>query len=78
MTTVFALFGFKALWLLYVWLLAAIICSYLSGRKGYTERPGLATGLLLSAIGIVVWLVMPAKSNSDWKKLGPFGRERKT
>jgi hypothetical protein len=74
---VFAVFGVKALWLLYLWLLSAILCSYLSGRKGYGERPGLATGLLLSAIGLVVWLLWPAREGSDWKVRGPIGRERR-
>jgi hypothetical protein len=78
MTVVFAIFGVKALWLLYLWLIAGILCSYLSARKGFGERPGLATGLLLSAIGIVVWLVIPAKPESDWKLRGPVGRERKS
>jgi hypothetical protein len=77
MTTIFAIFGVKALWLLYLWLLSAIVCSYLANRKGYGERPGLATGLLLSAVGVVVWLVMPARDGSDWKLRGPIGRERK-
>jgi hypothetical protein len=78
MTVIFAVFGVKALFLLYIWLIAGIVCSYLSQRKGYGERPGLATGLLLSAIGIVVWLVWPAKAESDWKVRGVFGRERKS
>ena len=43
--TIFALLGSTALWLLYAWLLSAIIASYLSGRKGYGERVGLAFGL---------------------------------
>ena len=77
MTVVFAVFGVKALWLLYLWLLSGILCSYLSNRKGFGERPGLATGLLLSAIGIIVWLVVPARDGSDWKLRGPVGRERK-
>jgi hypothetical protein len=72
--TVFALLGSTALWLLYSWLLSAIIASYLSGRKGYGDRPGLASGLLLNAIGIVIWLVVPPKADSLWKKIGPFGR----
>jgi hypothetical protein len=76
MTVVFALFGFKALWLLYLWLLSAILCSWLSARKGYGEKAGLATGLLLSAVGIIPWLIIPPKPESDWKKLGPFGREK--
>jgi hypothetical protein len=72
--TVFALLGSTALWLLYAWLASAIIASYLSGRKGYGERVGLACGLLLNAIGIIVWLIVPARQESLWKKIGPFGR----
>jgi hypothetical protein len=72
--TVFALLGSTALWLLFSWLASAIAASYLSGRKGYGERPGLASGLLLNAIGILVWLAVPPKSDSLWKKIGPFGR----
>jgi hypothetical protein len=72
--TVFALIGSTALWLLYSWLAAAIIASYLSGRKGYGDRPGLASGLLLNLIGAVIWLFVPAREDSLWKKVGPFGR----
>ena len=72
--TVFALLGSAALWLLYAWLLAAITASYLSGRKGYGDKIGLAFGLLLHVIGVIVWLVWPAKPESKWKTLGPFGR----
>ena len=71
--TVFALLGSTALWLLYAWLASAIIASYLSGRKGYGERVGLASGLLLNAIGVLIWLVVPPKQDSLWKKVGPFG-----
>jgi hypothetical protein len=76
--TVFALLGSKALLLLYAWLASAIIASYLSGRKGYGERVGLAFGLLLNAIGVVVWLIVPAKADSLWKKVGPFGSRVKS
>jgi hypothetical protein len=72
--TVLALLGSTALWLLYSWLASAIICSYLSGRKGYGERAGLASGLLLNAVGIVIWLVVPPRADSLWRKIGPFGR----
>jgi hypothetical protein len=71
--TAIALLGVKALWITYAWLLSAIVCSYLSDRKGYGEKPGLASGLLLNALGVVVWLVWPAKPESKWKKIGPFG-----
>ena len=74
--SVFALLGSKALWLLYTWLASAIAASYLSGRKGYGERVGLACGLLLNLIGVVIWLIVPAKADSLWKKIGAFGRGR--
>jgi hypothetical protein len=72
--TVFALLGTKALYLLFIWLASAIASSWLSDRKGYGERPGLATGLLLSFIGVIVWLVWPAKPASKWKIQGPIPR----
>jgi len=68
--------GSLALWLMYAWLLAAIVASYLSGRKGYSEEAGLATGLLLHVVGVIIWLVVPAKANSKWKTIGPFGRRK--
>jgi sugar phosphate permease len=75
---VVSLIGAKALYLLYAWLGGAIVASWLSDRKGYGERPGLATGLFLSLIAILVWLVVPAKADSKWKLQGPlpFGRGR--
>jgi len=63
---VLAVIGANALFLLYVWLASAIIASYLSDKKGYGEKPGLATGLLLSAVAVVVWLIVPSKPDSDW------------
>jgi len=76
MTTTFALLESKALWLLYLWLLAAIMASYLSERKGYGEKIGLAFGLLFSLLGTLAWLVWPAKPESKWKKIGAFGRAK--
>jgi hypothetical protein len=72
--TVFALLGPTALYLLYAWLLSAILGSYLSGRKGYGERVGLASGLLLNFIGVIIWLIVPPRQESLWKKVGPWGR----
>ena len=77
MTPVVAAIGSTALYLLFGWLLSAIVCGYLAARKGYEERNGLATGLLLLPLGIIVWLVVPAREGSDWKALGPVGRRPK-
>jgi uncharacterized membrane protein len=63
---VFGLIGANALFLTYAWLLSAIIGSTLSKAKGYGERPGLASGLLLHVVGVIVWLVWPAKPESAW------------
>ena len=76
MTLVFALLGIKALWLTYIWLASTIAASWLSGRKGYGERPGLATGLLLSAVGLLIWLLVPARADSAWKRYGVFGHKQ--
>jgi hypothetical protein len=76
--TVFALLGSTALWLLYAWLASAIVASYVSERKGYGSKVGLAFGLLLSAAGALIWLLVPARSDSRWKLQGPFGRGGKT
>ena len=66
MTIVLAAVGSKVLWLLYIWLASAIVCSWLSEQKGYGEKAGLGTGLLLSAVGIPIWLLIRPKSNSKW------------
>ncbi len=70
--TVIALIGATALWLTYIWLASAIVASWLSERKGYGERPGLAAGLLLSAVGVLVWILWPARADSRWKREGAF------
>jgi hypothetical protein len=75
--TVFALMGAWALWLLYLWLVSCILAGYLSNRKGYGDKAGVATGLCLSAIAIVVWLVWPARPESKWKQIGIFGTGKK-
>ena len=72
--TLLALIGAKALLYLYIWLVSAIVASYLSERKGYGEKPGLASGLILTAVGMLVWLVVPAKPGSKWKTIGVLGR----
>jgi hypothetical protein len=72
--TVLALIGAKALWLTYIWLASCIVASWLSARKGYGERPGLATGLLLTFLAVIIWLLFPARPDSAWKLQGPIPR----
>ncbi|HEX5618079.1 MAG TPA: hypothetical protein VFX51_06650 [Solirubrobacteraceae bacterium] len=72
--TLLAEMGVLALWLMYLWLASAIVASYLSNRKGYGEKLGLAFGLVFSLIGTLVWLFVPAKPDSKWKIIGPVGR----
>jgi MFS family permease len=76
MTTLLALIGVKALIYLYIWLLASVAAGYLSDRKGYGEKAGLATGICLTIVGTIIWLVIPARPDSKWKSIGPFGRGR--
>lgn len=74
MRLVLADLGVKALYLTYLWLLSSVAASWLSARKGYGERPGLITGLLLSAVGALIWLFWPAKEDSRWKVQGAIPR----
>ena len=37
------------------------------------SKLGLALGLLLSVIGAIIMLVIPARQDSRWKLQGPFG-----
>ena len=34
-------------------------------------------GLLLSAVGVLIWLLWPARADSRWKVQGPLGRARR-
>jgi hypothetical protein len=63
---ILATLGAKAFYLLYLWLGSAWVSSWLSAKKGYGEKWGLGTGLLLSAIGVIIWLLVPARPLSDW------------
>lgn len=72
MTPVVALLGVKALWLLYAWLVSAVAASWLSERKGYGERLGLASGMLLSVVGVIFWVFYPARPDSKWRVRGWF------
>ncbi|WP_445150014.1 hypothetical protein [Baekduia sp. Peel2402] len=63
---IIAALGSKAFWLLYLWLGSAWGASELSARKGYGEKWGLGCGLLLSVVGLVIWLIVPPKPDSPW------------
>jgi hypothetical protein len=76
--TVFAALGAKALYLTYIWLGSAIVASYVSERKGYGSKVGLAFGLILSAVGAIIWLLVPSRADSRWRLQGPLGRGGKT
>jgi hypothetical protein len=76
--TVFAFIGATGLYLLFVWLLSAAIGSWLTERKGYGERVGLALGLLLSAAGLLIVVLLPARPGSAWKLDGPLPRRSRS
>jgi len=65
---VLAAVGAKAFYLLMIWLASAIAASELSKRKGYGEKWGLGTGLLLSVVGVIIWAVVPPKADSPWRQ----------
>ena len=69
--------GAKALYLLFLWLISAAAGSWLSDRKGYGEKLGLTLGLLLSVVGLLVVLVLPARPGSKWKVDGWRPRRRR-
>ena len=60
--------GAKAFYLLMIWLASAIGASELSKRKGYGEKWGLGTGLLLSVVGAIIWVFVPPKPDSPWRQ----------
>jgi hypothetical protein len=66
----FAFIGATALYLLFVWLLSAAIGSWISDRKGYGEQVGLAFGMILSAVGLLIVLLLPGRPGSKWKTEG--------
>jgi hypothetical protein len=71
---VLALIGAKGLYLLFAWLASAAAAAWLAERKGYGERFGLAFGLLLSALGLLIVLLLPGRPGSRWKEEGPLPR----
>jgi hypothetical protein len=71
-----ATIGATALYLTLVWLVSAAAGSWLSDRKGYGEKVGLTFGLLLSAVGLLIVLLLPGRPGSKWKLDGPLPRRR--
>ena len=72
-----AVIGVKALYLLFLWLISAAAASWLSERKGYGERVGLTFGLLLSALGLLMVLLLPGRPGSKWRVDGWLPRWRR-
>ena len=68
---VIAVIGGSALFAFFAWLASAIAAALFSEDKGFGERIGLASGLILAPIGIIVWLLWPAKDESNWAVRGP-------
>ena len=68
--------GAKALLPAVLWLVSARPRSWLSERKGYGERLGLTLGLLLSALGLLIALLLPGRPGSKWRVDGRLPRWR--
>ena len=68
---ILAAIGIKAFYLLLIWLASAIGASELSKRKGYGEKWGLGTGLLLSFLGVIIWLIVPARPSRPGRRARP-------
>ena len=69
--------GVNALYFLFIWLISAAAASWLSERKGYGERVGLTCGLILSALGLLIVLVLPGRPGSKWRVDGRLPRRRR-
>jgi MFS family permease len=73
-----AAIGAKALYFLFLWLVSAAAAGWLADRKGYGERVGLTFGLILSAVGLLIVLLLPGRPGSKWREEGwlPTRRRR--
>jgi hypothetical protein len=69
--------GSKAIYFLFLWLLSAAGAAWLADRKGYTERVGLTFGLILTFVGLIIVLLLPARPGSVWKVEGPLPKRQK-
>jgi len=72
-----AAIGGKALILLFIWLISGATAAWMSDRKGYGERLGLTLGLLLSALGLLIVLLLPGRPGSKWRVEGRLPRRRR-
>ena len=78
MTYVLAEIGAKALYLLLHLAAQRDPAAELSRSKGYGEKAGLGTGLLLSLLGPIIWLAIPPKdANAEWHERKPWQRRQK-
>jgi hypothetical protein len=69
--------GSKAIYFLFLWLLSAAGAAWVADRKGYTERVGLTFGLILTFVGLIIILLLPARPGSVWKVEGPLPKRRR-
>jgi hypothetical protein len=69
--------GSKAIYFLFLWLLSAAGAAWVADRKGYTERVGLTFGLILTFVGLIIVLLLPARPGSVWKVEGPLPKRRR-
>ena len=65
-----------SLYLLFAWLISAALGAVVADRKGYGEKLGLTFGLLLSALGLLIVLLLPSRPGSRWREEGMLGRRR--
>jgi hypothetical protein len=70
MVSIYAAIGPKALYLLFLWLISAAAAAWMADRKGYGERVGLTFGLILSAVGLLIVIVLPGRPGSKWREEG--------
>jgi hypothetical protein len=74
---VLAAIGSKAIYFLFLWLASAAAAAWLAERKGYGERVGLTFGLILSAVGLLIVLLLPGRPGSKWRQEGWLPRRRR-
>jgi hypothetical protein len=74
---ILGLIGVKGLYLLFAWLLSAAIGAWMTERKGYGERLGLAFGLLLTVAGLLIVLLLPGRPGSLWRTEGRLPRRKR-